>query len=167
MKRTFQCHVSVRVDIEVSSERYLRNSSTTAERNTKLSRPCYCLQRSWKQAEVSKRWETAHHLPMETSPALGPAGSQPGRLASFCERPLGWVSVDHLRSLSQFILFGPLFLLLLYYVLAWTGEFSWSNLFLCWLLSLLFICQWFPSKSPFLSLSFYGLLWHTLIRLCR
>ena len=60
----------------------------------------------------------AHRLAMETSPALGPAGAQPGRLTSSHERPLGWLSVYHLTSLSQFIPFGSLFFLLLYSILA-------------------------------------------------
>lgn len=70
---------------------------------------------SWKQAEVSKSGD-GPRLPDGAKPGPRPSWVWPECADLFHERPLGWVSVDHLTSLSQFILFGPLFLLLLYSV---------------------------------------------------
>ena len=97
--------------------------------------------------------------------ALGPAGSQSGCLSSFQE-PCGLgFSLLSYESFSTDP-FGSHFLLLLLYFGLNRWIFVIQSVPLL-TLSPLFIFQWFPSKSPFLSLSFYGLLWHCLIHLCH
>lgn len=133
-------------------------------RNMELSRQCDRSQRSWKHAESpnGERWPATWRC---TRPGFGPSWLTASALSSF-RSPVGWVSVYYLTSLSQLILFHSHFLLLLLYF----GLNGWIFIIQSvplLTLSPLFIFQWFPSKSPFLSLSFYGLLWHSLIHLCH